>query len=132
METCQMLLDEYLNTEPLDAESAALETEMEFVSELTRKLIAENATTVMQQEEYNRRYDELVQRYRDAEDRAQQLQNQKVTWRFQADVIEIFMNEIRAFDLHHGLSLLKRLWPFETFAFPASVLVSGKYLLKGA
>jgi len=28
METCQMLLDEYLNTEPLDAESAALETEM--------------------------------------------------------------------------------------------------------
>lgn len=28
METCQMLLDEYLNTESLDAESAALETEM--------------------------------------------------------------------------------------------------------
>ena len=44
---------------------------MEFVSELTRKLIAEKATTVMQQEEYNRRYDELVQQYRDAEDRAQ-------------------------------------------------------------
>lgn len=28
MEICQMLLDEYLNTESLDAESAALETEM--------------------------------------------------------------------------------------------------------
>ena len=35
-------------------------------------------------------------------------------------------------DPHHGLLSLKRLWPFETFAFPASVLVSGKYLLKGA
>lgn len=65
METCQMLLDEYLNTESLDAE-----------------------------------------------DRAQQLQNQKVTRRFQADVIESFMNEIRAFDLpiqkwnrDHGNSL---------------------------
>ena len=33
---------------------------------------------------------------------------------------------------HHGLLSLKRLWPFETFAFPASVLVSGKQLLKGA
>ena len=68
METCQMLLDEYLNTEKIDAECAALETELEIVSELTRKLIAENATTVMQQDEYNRRYDALAQRYRDAGD----------------------------------------------------------------
>lgn len=110
METCQMLLDEYLNTESLDAESAALEPEMEFVSELTRKLIAENATTAMQQEECNRRYDELVQRYRDAEDRAQQLQSQKVTRRFQADVIESFMNEIRAFDDSLPVQYSDRLW----------------------
>ena len=68
METCQMLLDECLNTEKIDAECAALETELEIVSELTRKLIAENATTVMQQDEYNRRYDALAQRYRDAGD----------------------------------------------------------------
>ena len=110
METCQMLLDEYLNTESLDAESAALETEMEFVSELTRKLIAENATTVIQQEEYNRRYDALAQRYRDAEDRAQQLQSQKVTRRFQGDVIESFMNEIRAFDDSFPVQYSDRLW----------------------
>ena len=110
METCQMLLDEYLNTETLDAECAAMETELEIVSELTRKLVAENATTVMQQEEYNRRYDELVQRYRDAEDRAQQLQNQKVTRRFQADVIESFMNEIRAFDNPLPVQYSDRLW----------------------
>lgn len=110
METCQMLLDEYLNTESLDAESAALETEMEFVSELTRKLIVKNATTVMQQDEYNRRYDALAQRYRDAEDRAQQLQNQKVTRRFQADVIENFMNEIRAFDDSLPVQYSDRLW----------------------
>lgn len=110
METCQMLLDEYLNTDALDAESAAMETELEIVSELTRKLIAENATTVMQQDEYNRRYDALAQRYRDAEDRAQQLQNQKVTRRFQADVIESFMNEIRAFDDSFPVQYSDRLW----------------------
>lgn len=110
METCQMLLDEYLNTEKIDAECAAMETELEIVSELTRKLIAENATTVMQQEEYNRRYDALAQRYRDAEDRAQQLQSQKVTRRFQADVIESFMNEIRAFDDSLPVQYSDRLW----------------------
>ena len=109
-ETCQMLLDEYLNTVVLDAESTALETELEIVSELTRKLIAENATTVMQQEEYNRRYDALAQRYRDAEDRAQQLQSQQVTRRFQADVIESFMNEIRASDDSLPVKYSDRLW----------------------
>ena len=90
--------------------SAATETELEIVSELTRKLIAENATTVMQQEEYNRRYDALAQRYRDAEDRARELQSQKVTRRFQADVIESFMNEIRAFDDSLPVKYSDRLW----------------------
>lgn len=98
METCQMLLDEYLNTESLDAESAALETEMECVSELTRKLIAENATTVMQQEEYNRRYDALVERYHAAQDRLDELQKLRITRSFQADVLECFMFEIKAID----------------------------------
>ena len=110
MDTCQMLLDEYLNTGTLDAECAALETELEIISELTRKLIAENATTVMQQEEYNRRYDALAQRYRDADDRAQQLQSQKVTRRFQADVIGSFMNEIQAFDDSLPVQYSDRLW----------------------
>ena len=64
----------------------------------------------MQQEEYNRRYDALAQRYRDAEDRAQQLQSQKVTRRFQADVIESFMNEIRALDDSLPVQYSDRLW----------------------
>lgn len=87
-----------------------METELEIVSELTRKLIAENATTVIQQDEYNRRYDALAQRYRDAEDRAQQLQSQRVNRRFQADVIESFMNEIRAFDDSLPVQYSDRLW----------------------
>ena len=34
-------------------------------------------------------------------------------------------------DPHHGLFSLKRLWPFETVAFPASEVVFEKDLLKG-
>ena len=110
LDTCQLLLDEYLNVEAIDAECSELNTEMEIVSVLTRKLIAENSTTAMQQDEYNRRYDALAKRYRDAEDRLQHLQSLKVTRRFQADVIESFMNELRAIDHSLPLQYRDRLW----------------------
>ena len=45
------------------------------VEELTKKLITENATTVMSQDEYHRKYDALAQRYRAAEERAEQEQD---------------------------------------------------------
>ena len=64
----------------------------------------------MQQDEYNRRYDALAKRYRDAEDRLQHLQSLKVTRRFQADVIESFMNELRAIDDSLPLQYSDRLW----------------------
>lgn len=110
LDTCQLLLDQYLNTDAIDAECVALDTEMEIVSELTRKLIAENATTVIQQDEYNRRYDDLAQRYHTAEERVRQLQGQKITRRFQADVIESFMNEIQSIDDSLPLQYSDRLW----------------------
>ena len=47
LETCVMLRDEYLNTEAIDTECSALADEMEIVEALTKKLIAENATTAM-------------------------------------------------------------------------------------
>ena len=77
-----MLRDEYLNTEAIDAECAALNDEMEVVEALTKKLIMENATTAMPQDEYNRKYDALAQRYHAVEESAEQLQRQKVTKRF--------------------------------------------------
>lgn len=110
LDTCQLLLDQYLNTDAIDAECVALDTETEIVSELTRKLIAENATTVIQQDEYNRRYDDLAQRYHTAEERARQLQGQKITRRFQANVIESFMNEIQSIDDSLPLQYSDRLW----------------------
>lgn len=98
LDTCVLLRDEYLNTEAIDAELAALNDEMEVVEALTKKLITENATTIMPQDEYNRKYDALAQRYRAAEERAEQLQHQKITKRFQADVMECFITELLTID----------------------------------
>ena len=89
---------------------AALNDEMEVVEALTKKLITENATTVMPQDEYNRKYDALAQRYRVAEERAEQLQHQKVTKRFQADVMECFMTELLTIDASLPVQFSDRLW----------------------
>ena len=110
LETCVMLQDEYLNTEAIDAECSALADEMEIVEALTEKLIAENATMAMPQDEYNRKYDALAQRYHAAEEKTVQLQCQKVTKRFQADVIECFMTELMILDASLPAQYSDRLW----------------------
>ena len=110
LETCVMLRDEYLNTDAIDTECAALTDEMEIVEALTKKLIAENATTAMPQDEYNRKYDALAQRYHTAEEKADQLQRQKVTKRFQADVMECFMTELMTIDASLPVHYSDRLW----------------------
>ncbi|MDD4564717.1 MAG: zinc ribbon domain-containing protein [Eubacteriales bacterium] len=47
----------------LDAESAELQGECDVVMELTRKCVQENAQTALNQEEYQRRYTALTERY---------------------------------------------------------------------
>ena len=110
IETCWMIHDKYLNTDAIDAECATLNDEIEIVSGLTRKLIAENATTAIPQDEYNRKYDALVERYHAAQDRLDELQNLRITRSFQADVLECFMFEIKAIDTSLPLEYTDRFW----------------------
>ena len=139
LETCRMIHDEYLNTDTIDAECATLNDEIEIVSGLTKKLIAENATTAIPQDEYNRKYDALVERYHTAQDRLDELQaipqdeyNRKydalveryhtaqdrldelqklrITRSFQADVLECFMFEIKAINTSLPLEYTDRFW----------------------
>ena len=110
LETCRMIHDEYLNTDAIDAECATLNDEIEIVSVLTKKLIAENATTAIPQDEYNRKYDALVERYHAAQDRLDELQKLRITRSFQADVLECFMFEIKAIDTTLPLEFTDRFW----------------------
>ena len=105
-----MLRDEYLNTEDIDAECSALADEKEIMEALTKKLIAENATTAMPRDEYNRKYDALAQRHHTAEERAVQLQGQKARKRFQADVMDCFITELMTLDASLPVQYSDRLW----------------------
>ena len=110
LETCRMIHDEYLNTDAIDAECATLNDEIEIVSGLTKKLIAENATTAIPQDEYNRKYDALVERFHTAQDRFDELQKLRITRSFQADVLECFMFEIKSIDTSLPLEYTDRFW----------------------
>ena len=110
LETCRMIHDEYLNTDAIDTECTLLNDEIEVVSELTRRLIAENATTAIPQDEYNRKYDALVERFHTAQDRFDELQKLRITRSFQADVLECFMFEIKSIDTSLPLEYTDRFW----------------------
>lgn len=110
LETCRIIHDEYLNTDAIDPECATLNDEIEVVSELTKRLIAENATTAIPQDEYNRKYDALVERFHTAQDRLDELQKLRITRSFQADVLECFMFEIKAIDTSLPLEYTDRFW----------------------
>lgn len=105
-----MLRDEYLNTEAIDAERSALADEMEIVEALTKKLIAENATTAIPQDEFNRKYDALAECFHTAEEKTGALRQQKVTRSFQADVIVCFMTELMTIDALLPVQYSDRLW----------------------
>ena len=55
-------------------------------------------------------YDALAQRYHTAEEKADKLQRQKVTKRFQADVMECFMTELMTSDASLPVQYSDRLW----------------------
>ena len=59
----EAIIETLTDTSNLDKESAKLQSECEVVTELIRKCIEENASKVMNQKEYQKRYTGLVKRY---------------------------------------------------------------------
>lgn len=51
------------NTDELENKKAELQNELEVVADLIQNIINENAHTALDQEEYQRRYDSLVERF---------------------------------------------------------------------
>jgi len=96
LDDCRTMVDTLADTSTgIDRECTSLMEEMDTVSILTQKLIAENASTAMSQGDYNERYDSYTERYEKAQHRYDSLQKRKQTLAFEIDVIECFMTEIR-------------------------------------
>ena len=63
LEDCRLMQSTLTDCAGIDKNIAELEQEMEVISELIKNGIAENAQTALRQNEYNVRYNELVQQY---------------------------------------------------------------------
>ena len=77
----------------IDKEIQTLLEEIEVVTELTKRCIAENSQTAQNQEEYAARYNGFVERYEKAKARLEQLRTTKAAREARAEAIGGFMFE---------------------------------------
>ena len=82
----------------IDAEIESLLEEIEVVTELTKRCIAENSQTAQNQEEYAARYNGFVERYEKAKAQLEQLRTTKTAREAQAEAIGAFMFEMQELD----------------------------------
>ena len=68
---CNDIIAGVTNTEALEADRALLQNECDIVTELINKHIYENAKTALNQEEYQKQYNALSERYADTHGRLQ-------------------------------------------------------------
>ena len=74
---CKMLMKQLTDCTELTAEEQKLDEEMAVLSEMLRRAIEQNAHEASDQEEYNRRYDSLNERYKGLEARAEEIAVEK-------------------------------------------------------
>ena len=82
----------------VDTEIGSLPEEMDVVTELTKRCIAEDSQTAQNQEEYAARYNGFVERYEKAKARREQLRATKVAREAQAEAIGALMFEAQELD----------------------------------
>lgn len=82
----------------IDTEIESLLEEIDVVTELTKRCIAENSQTAQNQEEYIARYNRFVERYEKAKAQLEQHRAAKTVREAQTEAIGAFMFEVQELD----------------------------------
>lgn len=90
------VIDALTDTSQIDKERERLEAECAGVMELTRKLISDNAQRPLDQADFRRRYENLVDRYQGLCSRIQALDTEATERRNKRTRIELFLSEVDA------------------------------------
>jgi len=77
LEECIDLIESLTNVSELDLEIAELQTERAVIADLVKNCVEGNARTALDQVEYQKKYEALIQRYNDAETRLQDIVDEK-------------------------------------------------------
>ena len=98
LEDCRLMQSALTNYTGVDEEIQSLLEEIDVVTELTKRCIAENSQTAQNQAEYKVRYNGFVARYEKAKTRVAELRSIKNARQAQADAIGTFMFEMQELD----------------------------------
>ena len=98
LEDCRLMQTTLTDCTSIDAEIESLLEEIDVVTELTKRCIAENSQTAQNQEEYAARYNGFVERYEKATARLEQFRTTKAERESQAEAIGAFMFEVQELD----------------------------------
>ena len=82
----------------IDREIRGLQQELDIVEEMIRRCVEENCSKAIDQNDYNTRYDGLIERYDKAQDRIKTLERCRVERRVKADIIGNMMFRLRELD----------------------------------
>ena len=109
LEDCRLMQTTLTDCTGIDAEIESLLEEIDVVTELTKRCIAENSQTAQNQEEYaTPRYNGFVERYEKAKAQLEQLRATKAEREAQADAIGAFTFEVQELDTITDFD--KKLW----------------------
>jgi len=89
----------YTDCSSIDTELDALKQELEVITEMTHKCVQENATSLQNQEEYLKRYNDLVAKYEALLERVKELETKKSLRLGRAEGFERF---IKFFEKQNG------------------------------
>ena len=98
LEDCRLMQATLTDCTGIDTEIESLLEEIDVVTELTKRCIAENSQTAQNQEEYTARYNGFVERYEKAKAQFEQLRTTKAEREAQAEAIGAFMFEVQELD----------------------------------
>ena len=108
LEDCRLMQATLTDCTGIDTEIESLLEEIDVVTELTKRCIAENSQMAQNQEEYAARYNGFVERYEKAKARLEQLRTTKAAREAQAEAIGAFMFEVQELDTITEFD--KKLW----------------------
>ncbi len=91
--------DTVFDTELLKQQQRELQTELNVVADMIENCIKENAHVAQNQEEYQKRYDELAQRFDDIQNRLSRVKEEIAEKQAHKEKVEQFLSELEKLDV---------------------------------
>lgn len=95
---CENIVLDLVNTEDIDSEITKLQGESEIIVELMKSLIYENSRKVMNQDEYNKKYNYYTEKYEKIKSELSKLEDKKQNLKVRRDKIKIFIEDLKSND----------------------------------